>query len=222
MIFRKNKERAHSGFTLIEMVVVIAIISILLLTLVPAMYNYYTNSRLKSANSDAKVLFNSAQTIMQEYEFSERSAKDSFFYGHNDSGTHTGTLMLKGKVNSSGKGVIYQAAVNGAMIFTSETDANAAGYSAYRNEGGSEVPNPASFGGRLVRLYPDFNASAWCIYIENYSVRCVVAASKETSDYVGGYPIKADVKNDVDVIGTSTVSSVTVSDMQSYGARCWP
>ena len=221
MIFRKNKERTHSGFTLIEMVVVIAIISILLLTLVPAMYNYYTSSRLKSANSDAKVLFNSAQTIMQEYEFSERSAKDSFFYGYNKDALHTGTVMLKGKVNSSGKGVIYQVAVNGTDLFTSETAAAAADYAAYKTENGKTVPNPSTFGGRLARLYPDFDSTAWCIFIRNYSVRCVVAASTDSSDYVGGYPIKADEKHDADVVGNATIQTVTNAQMQSYESSCW-
>ena len=64
-MLKKDRKQRVSGFTLLEMVVVIAIISILLAVLVPTVRNYLTRSRLHTANSQAKVLFNSMQTIMQ-------------------------------------------------------------------------------------------------------------------------------------------------------------
>ena len=200
MNFRKIKERVHDGFTLIEMMVVIAIISILLITLVPAMYNYYTNSRLNSANSEAKVLFNSMQTIMQEYEFAERAADESFFYG----AAKSGTLTVKGE-----NGQITEAYVNGSAF-----PADAA-------LGADAAPAPATLGGRLIRLYPDYADTAWAVYAENYTVRGVVVATTGTSDYVGAYPLKATAKNDANVIGGSSVSDVSPADMAAYAARAW-
>jgi len=199
MNIKKLKERTHEGFTLIEMVVVLAIIGILLLTLIPSFYNYYTNSRLNSANSDAKVLFNSTQTIMQEYEFAERSADTSFFYG----ATKNGTLMIKGSGSSqAGSGAITDAVGSTAAV----SDYNG---------------SPATFGGRLARLYPNYDSTAWCVYIDGYTVRCAVTATTGTSDYVGGYPVRASVKHDTEVIGNSSVGSVSNAEMAAYAARCW-
>lgn len=51
---RKSNKK---GFTLVELVVVIAIIGILAAILVPTMMNYVKKARLKTANANAKLLF---------------------------------------------------------------------------------------------------------------------------------------------------------------------
>lgn len=56
------------GFTLIELIVVIAIIGVLAAILVPAMIGYVRNSKITSANSDAKSVADAIAITMTDIE----------------------------------------------------------------------------------------------------------------------------------------------------------
>ncbi len=61
-------KKSQKGFTLVELVVVIAIIGVLAAILVPSMLNYVKKSRLKTANSNAKTAYNAVAEIMADAE----------------------------------------------------------------------------------------------------------------------------------------------------------
>ena len=64
----EGKKMKRKGFTLIELIVVIAIIGVLASILVPAMIGYVRRSKLTSANNAAKSIHNALAVSMVEME----------------------------------------------------------------------------------------------------------------------------------------------------------
>ncbi len=149
----------RKGFTLLELIVVIAIIGILTGVLTPSMLSYYRNSKIRSANTSAKAVFNAAQTAAQTIQFEERHMDEAdrlfniplMFY------VEDGTLLeVNGAAVTADTEEVYQRFVD--LIGSIYSDAPTSTYLVYVEDYLVRVAAQADHAGTAyVGTYPIYN-----------------------------------------------------------------
>ena len=154
------------GFTLMEFIIVLAIIGILAAILVPSWISWIKTSRLKAVNNEARVIFNASQTIVQEYNFRERNITD------------------EDKKNiGSGEFVFYWDRTHGHKLDPADLS-------------GASTLTPATatfnedFSRKINKMFTDSDLMQYKIKVNNYMVKAVVAGKKNNDLYLGSYPVK--------------------------------
>lgn len=162
-------KRKLKGFTLTELIVVIAIIGILTAIFVPSWMSWIAKSKVRKQNNNARVIFNAAQTVVQDYKFRERKLEDS-------------------KKNiGTGEFCFYWDKDTGA---SASRDITKVDDGSFHSEAASAFVD--SFANQVNRIYGDEEATTYRIYVKNYMVESVVASSGNNNRHKGSYPVKQD------------------------------
>ncbi len=183
--------RKLKGFTLIEMIIVLAIIGVLIGILAPTMSTYYWKSRVKDANADAKMVYNAAQTAVQKYISIDRvKAVECGAVG-------SATSDQKSRFSTGGDLIMeYNAATHRitCMVMDASDPTNNTPTYTFSSFGPDEAlaanaeENVYQDVARQVfRTVSDSDTTNWAIYIRGYIVRSAVSCNNRGSRNVGYY-----------------------------------
>ncbi len=166
----KKSSLKLKGFTLTEMIVVIAIIGILAAILAPTMSAYYWKSRAKSANADAKMVYNAAQTAAQKFIARDRTAAATERSGL------SGTAVIS---------------YNGNGTFTYNLSGNAADFITPVSVAGTHAVGAETAASEIVtavnRTVSNAEQRCWTVEIKNYIVVGSISAETLSTTHVGYY-----------------------------------
>ena len=181
-------KKTVKGFTIVEMIVVIAIITILLGVLAPSLMSTYHKSRVNAANADAKMVYNAVQTEVVRYMAKDRHATDATKSGLDGtvwiSYDPNGVIKVCTEVSPSGPDNFVAAPANGVA------DAIAK---------------------KVNRLVSGASDVHWAVCINNYIVKASVSSNGASSNCIGFY---SNNKAHAESYSSGTYGSSFVSILQ--------
>ena len=162
----KRQNSRVKGFTLIELIIVIAIIGVLAGILAPTMSAYYTRSRIKAANSNAKMVYNASQTAVQKYINRDRMA--------------TGSILASERSPFDGFVLVFYNGTTGTAGYSNA-------YGVYIDVDPSANPAFQEVVDAVNITVSNAENISWTVCVNNYIVQGCVAADNQTTNLVGYY-----------------------------------
>jgi type IV pilus assembly protein PilA len=192
-------KRTRKGFTLMELIIVIAIMGILMAIIIPSWGYFLRRARERDANSKAKIVFNAAQTAVTRVCDNERSLLNK--YNDPTIGTDVKDNIEKQIYMGNGEFYFLWNGSNGVKLKSDGVTVDNTDGIALNNGTLSKAINNITGGEGYYK-----------IYVKNYNVQSVVYTSYENGSYKGTYPKGMNELNDSDLTSIRTTSINSISN----------
>lgn len=202
----KNKK----GFTLMELIIVIAIIGILAAILVPTWHYFIMQGRIKTQNNNSRVIFNAAQTECIRYKFKDRELNGDIKRQQDIINSTSETA--EAKADAQAKILANQAKLYIDSDFYFYWD----GETGYACDVNCEKITKAddlnlAFTNALNRTVDTSDRVVYKIHIKDYKVQSVVCARNENDRAIGSYPVQRHERSN-DKIKSFDMSNAELSE----------
>lgn len=198
------------GFTLIELIIVIAIIGVLAGVLIPTWSAYIQRARTRSQNLKAKTVFNAAQSVVTDMKFSERRHLNDYMSASAADKTSIAEKYLYGDVlaDNTTEWYYYWNGSKGTITNASGTAITPkATWNSSKRKWQNEIADS-------INQIINEDELIYRIYVKDYKVMSVVCARFPNDSYLGTYPLTLgeleDKGVDVDSIRAGRITGVNM------------